>query len=261
MKLFLPLLAMQLATAGAYDANECDRQFIRKEKFEIRVSSDCRVDVFPRDGGTRQRSFSFYPNGFLMAFIDTQDYATNSRSTGSRTFYLFPVSARKPVVRETGAGGFEILTASGTHVTVGPDGTMETVNGGKVILGPLKHMDQIAKARGGIELSGAKGVVVDHGWATGGIAYRHFDRSSVIQDQRGHTCMVKNGEMYSRNKEDPSDPLKKFHSPGEWKAFITKRCGNLKWSDEPYKSTLTVQKSSSDSMGDFIRRLESEDAR
>lgn len=261
MKLFVPFFALQLLSWNAFAESGCEMKFHKKELFEIRVNPDCRVEVFPRNGGTRRRSFSFYPNGFFMTFVDTQDYDRNSKATGSRTFYLFPVSSRKPAVKETADGGIEVLTAAGTHVKVGKTGQIETINGGSVKLTPLRHMDQIARERGGIEITGVNGVVLDHGWNTGGVAYRYLDRSSVLRDQRGHSCTVKNSEMYSPNKRDPSDPIKKFATPGEWKSFVTKKCKNLKWTDEPYIRDFRKTNPSNDPVGDLINRLENQDAR
>jgi hypothetical protein len=179
----------------------------------------------------RNRSYSFFSNGRIMAFIGTDDYEFMSQSTGSRSFHLLPFKNQTAASYEPPSGDeINVKLPSGYKAVFSSEkGDIVSIEGFKVNLQPIEHFDIMVKKGGGIDIKPEKGnIVIDYGWRTGGMSISQLYRSSVIYDAEGNTCQVKNSELYIVDPKDTDEVIFKIKNNSELDIFLKKRCPMIK---------------------------------
>jgi len=230
-KIYIFLIISLFLGRFTFATEKCELKIVRDKNIVVQVSEDCTVEVNPYHMMDRSRSYTFYPDGLFLVFIDTQDYENVSKATGIRAFRLYPVQklSRSPQILKNVDGNFEILTASSMYIKLNHEGEIESINGGSVKTYELKHIDKLSAQKGGFEIIKMNGIIVDFGWSVGGLPYSKLYERSSIRDSIGNECMVKNSEMFLPNLQDFNDPREKFVNANEWKNFIVNRCPNIHW--------------------------------
>ena len=179
----------------------------------------------------RNRSYSFFPDGRIMAFIGTDDYEYMSKSTGSRSFHLLPFK-NKTVPSYDPPAGDEInvlLPSSHKAVFSAEKGDIVSIEGFNVALQPIEHFDKMVKNGGGVDIKPDNGnIVIDYGWRTGGMSISLLYMTSIIKDSFGNACQVKNSELYMVDPKDSDEVVFKIKNNPELAGFLKKRCPAIK---------------------------------
>ena len=179
----------------------------------------------------RTRSYSFYSYGYVMAFIGTDDYDTDSKSTGCRTFQFLPFrESRVPSFREVDENTVEAMLPSGHRALFSTEkGELLSIEGYDITFKPIQHFDVMVKESGGVAITPKKGnLVLDYGWRTGGSAREQLWRTSVVLDSRGGKFTLKNSDVIIKDPKDPDEVIFKYLDNESMKGFLLKKFPTLK---------------------------------
>ncbi len=233
------IFSLMLYTLDSKSQETCDKiESFKNIKLRL-LSSKFSVCYFTVDqeynllklNKNRNRSYSFFPDGRIMAFIGTDDYEYMSKSTGSRSFHLLPFKNKTvPSYEPPTDDEINVLLPSGHKAVFSAEkGDIVSIEGFKVALQPIEHFDKMVKNGGGVDIKSEKGnIVIDYGWRTGGMSISLLYMTSVIKDSFGNACQVKNSELYMVDPRDSDEVVFKIKNNPELNSFLKKRCPSIK---------------------------------
>jgi hypothetical protein len=230
---------MMLFSMNSISQDNCDKsESFKNIKLRLIVSrfSGCYFTVdqeyyLLKANKNRNRSYSFFPDGRIMAFIGTDDYDRMSQATGSRSFHLLPFKNQTvPSYEPPDGDEIKVLLPSGYKAVFSAEkGDIISIEGFKVNLQPIEHFDKMVKNGGGVEVKPEKGnIVIDYSWRTGGMSISLLYRTSVIYDSEGNSCQIKNSEIYMVDPKDSDEVIFKIKNNADLDGFLKKRCPAIK---------------------------------
>ncbi len=218
------------AQEGAFSTfNNLEMKIIRSKWQGLYLSTGQSYQLM-KSHESRNRSYSFYPNGWLMIFIGTNDYDRNSNSTGSRTYHLLPFREnREPSFSRKDDATVEAFLPSGYTAQLSAEsGDLVGIEGFTVATTPLGHFDTMVKSKGGVEIRPLKGyLLIDYGWRAGGTTSTNLWSPSVILDGYGNKCPIKNSDISIRDPRDPDEVIFKFKTNEELDRFLKIKCSKI----------------------------------
>jgi len=166
----------------------------------------------PVDEPDTYRAVTLGERGIVQIFnkFDVSN-PTNSNSTGSRSYFVFPRAQLPSLVAPTSEGGnVKLVTSSGDIIEIKPgkragnDGTGETLNqivSSDATSFQLKEDVAIVTSNnGGVDIklsSDSHTLLLDCGFAMGGVAFTKPARSSTFYDGKGNHCTVLNSTIFN----------------------------------------------------------------
>jgi hypothetical protein len=184
-------------------------------------AQSCLLGIDPQDAlSLIYRSYLFNEQGLLMVFNSYGD-GPDSQMTGARDFYFFP-RRQMPVFRDPGNGTIEVRLPNGDQaVFSGKDASIVSMGRADVKVAPEVSPDN----RGGVELTLRQGIVLDCGFAIGNQPETRPQGSSVFKDAKGHSCTVKNNEVFSYFSD--GNIAIRFKTDHELSIYLQTRCPEL----------------------------------
>jgi len=233
MKYLLLLGCLLISVSLSAKQKRCSTKVAHKGKFRVvrRLSkyNGCSIHVqrYQTRGRTpkQYRRYSFYESGIFMIFVATNQTKRLSTSTGSQVYYMFP-RRKVPSITKTDAGHLAVITASGMKVLFSHK-TGKIISTKSLI---VKESSKISlRDRGGFKIKHFDGLLLDAGWAVGGMAASKPNRKSVFIDRKGNKCKVNNFEIFKYF--GTGEAKLKFKKDKSLFKFMQKRCRVFKKSD------------------------------
>lgn len=165
------------------------------------------------------RNYIINASGQLMVF-DSFGKGNNSASTGSRTYYFFPLKEKPSIEKNPISGNVVVRSASGHAIQVDSKGKIVGMTGAKYV----EDSTISGKNQGGLEINYLDGIMLDCGWAIGKSACENRSKSSTFRDRAGTTCSVPNSKIFARAQGEISLA---FKNNREIEAFLKKACPRL----------------------------------
>ncbi len=164
------------------------------------------------------RNFLITSRGKIQIFNSFGE-GPSSTHTGAREFHLFPRNGR--VGYEILEDRVNITLASGDIFSFDIE-TAEPLElgGGEFSLDPLVNREN----QGGFEVTKFSGLLLDSGFKMGMSPTWYLDRSSTFKDAFGHTCTVRNRDLFDKK----SDEIFWIHEEDkQLYNYLQKRCPSL----------------------------------
>ena len=183
---------------------------------------------------SRYRSFMFIPNGQVMVFTSTKDDERMSRSTGSRYFHLLPFKTQvEPTYSDAGDGTVDIISPSGHRAKFSTEtGEPVSIEGITIKVYPLKHIKEIEKNNGLMDISAEKGrLLIDYGWRTGEVPISQLWRNIDIKDGYGNVCKAKMSDVFKKDPKDSDEVIFIHDTNAKLRQFMKKKCPKIKYDD------------------------------
>ncbi len=147
-----------------------------------------------------------------------------SEKTGARVFYFLPRETTPHGISEN--GDLKIQTGSVDTVLI-IDGTTSKLKSlaRKNIAATLIESPEVnATNQGGVEIKDYHGLLIDTGFALGKDPKTDPNRKSLITDQNGKSCRIKNKDLFNY---DNSDEAIFKRSDLEFKKYLSQVCPEL----------------------------------
>lgn len=167
------------------------------------------------------RQYSFFGDGLMMVFSSYGDGEdSNPNLTSAREFFFFPRRGAPELRMDKSAGTVSVVMADGGVATIDPaTAQLAALDRGAVTVSPRVDPAE----RGGVEVNGYAGLVLDGGFRMGESPTGRPEALSTFRDGTGHLCAVKNKELFTYAGGDHE---LKFDDAG-LKAFLKTRCPNI----------------------------------
>ncbi|MEZ0392578.1 MAG: hypothetical protein ACAH59_10195 [Pseudobdellovibrionaceae bacterium] len=185
------------------------------------ADGECFLTADPSDvpSNFKYRSYLITDRGLLMIF-NSYSPSGSASATGARVFYFFPRKIT-PNVKSYNGQTTMLLSAPGIELNLSQDQTkILTMKGAVIKEDPNVRPDN----QGGVEISKVKTLLLDAGFNQGSDPTGNPNRSSKFIDHKGHTCQVKNNEIF--NLTSDGDANFKF-SDSQLKSFLKTRCPEI----------------------------------
>jgi hypothetical protein len=223
--LFLGLILSSAAFAARPAPEACTDFHVRHGAFHFqRLSSSdgsCFLTADPFDvGDFFYRSYLLSNDGLFMVF-NSYGQGENSTSSGARVYYFFPRKSL-PELMETDGKSFLQFATPGIEMILSQSETkILGFYGAEFKEDPKVNSDN----KGGLEITKAKTLYMDAGFALGHDVTTERNSKSTFHDTRGESCEVLNKEVFSYTAD--GDTNFKF-TDSELKEFLKTRCPRLK---------------------------------
>jgi hypothetical protein len=210
----LPILLI-FVSASVFGASNCAENSVAFGNLQIDVlstSKGCTMSSHPVDEPDAYRAVTLGERGIVQIFNKYDvAHATNSNSTGSRSFFVFPRAQIPSFIPPVSEGGdVKLIASSGDIIEIKPgkragsDGSGETLNqivSSDAVTFQLKEDAAIVTSNNGgvdIKLSPDSHILLlDCGFAMGGVAFTKPARSSTFYDGKGNHCTVLNSTIFN----------------------------------------------------------------
>ncbi|KHD88815.1 MAG: hypothetical protein OM95_06730 [Bdellovibrio sp. ArHS] len=185
-------------------------------------SGECFLSVRNcKSSGLIYRDYMFTQDSNFMVF-NSFGQGPNSEDTGAREFYLFP---RKDVIPQykwnPESRQLEVFSVSGNVFYF----DYETADVVSITEATVKVASDISRTnRGGVEITHYKGLLLDAGFTKGKAPTEVLSASSLLTDEKGNTCKIKNSEVFAKTSE--GDVYFKY-SDKNLANFLKNRCPQL----------------------------------
>jgi hypothetical protein len=250
MKSMLVILTLVFAVAAFADAPApCDSDGSGYTMGNLQIdftttSKGCTMSAHPVDVPAAYRSVTLGARGIIQIFnkYDVPN-GTNSNSTATRSYFVFPrKQAPNFVPPLPGENNVKLITSSGDLIEINPgkragnDGTGEVLPKSMTSSDDpsfqVKESSTISKTnKGGVEISitsESQTLLLDTGFAMGGVAFTQPTKLSTFTDWRGNHCSVQNQAIF--NFADYDADLK-WSTDEEFFAHLKKLCPMLSLPD------------------------------
>jgi hypothetical protein len=185
-------------------------------------SGKCYVSIGPMSTDHLiYRGYSFFSDGLMMVFSSYGDGEdSNPNLTSAREFWFFPRSSEMSLEMDKAAGTVTVVMSNGGRVHFEPATAQpRSFDRGSVSVSP--RIDPAE--RGGVEIPSYNGLVLDGGFRLGESPTGRPAADSTFRDAQGHTCTVKNNELFSYANGDHSF---KF-TDAQLSAWLRTRCPSI----------------------------------
>lgn len=185
-------------------------------------SGKCFVSIDPIEtNGLVYKAFSFFDDGLMMVFSSYGDGEdSNPNLTSAREFWFFPRRTSLELRMDAAAGTVSVRMSDGGTVTIDPaTARPSALDRGAVTVSPRVDPAE----RGGVEIANYAGLMLDGGFRMGESPTGRPNADSTFRDANGHTCTVKNGELFSYANGDHEF---KF-TDAQLKAWLARRCPTI----------------------------------
>jgi hypothetical protein len=180
----------------------------------------CYVSIDPQsETNLVYRDYAFFSDGMLMVF-NSYGEGEGPSMTSARQFYFFPRARAPHLDADAAAGTIAVVLSDGGRATFDPKtAQISALDRGTVTVSP--SLDP--SARGGVEISGYRGLLLDAGFRQGELPSGLPNGQSTFHGAQGQTCTVTNSEIFAYSGSDNSF---KFDDAG-LSAFLKTRCPAL----------------------------------
>ncbi|MBK26375.1 MAG: hypothetical protein CME70_20415 [Halobacteriovorax sp.] len=186
----------------------------------------CFLSIGPNNRYPKYRGYHFDSAGELMVF-NSLGAGRPSKDTGARNFQ-FPVITSELKYKLDFEDEYILIQST--------DGRVWTFDAKAAKLISISEMDFVEDPDvtrtndGGLELSPKFGTIVDQGWRVGGPPNIVLSRNSVIKNDSGLECSVKNKKLFKLIYDNAGgvDGAYFIHSDkDDWEKFLKKNCKNF----------------------------------
>jgi hypothetical protein len=152
----------------------------------------CFVSIHPMDASMVYRDYALFDDGMLMVF-SSYGAGEGPDMTSAREYYFFPRSSPLKLEMDPAAGTVAAVMADGGRVTFDPaTAQIAGLERGAVTVSPRVDRTE----RGGVEISGYRGLMLDAGFRLGELPSGRPDAQSTFRSAEGQLCVVKNSEIF-----------------------------------------------------------------
>jgi len=208
-------IVLGLATASAFGASSCTENSVSFGNLQVDVlstSKGCTMSSHPVDEPVAYRTVTLGERGIIQIFNKFDvPHGTNSNSTGARSFFVFPRAQLPSFVPPVSEGeNVKLITSSGDIIEIKPgkraenDGTGATVNqiisSDAMSLQLKEDLAIVTTNNGGVEIKlspDSHTLILDCGFAMGGVAFTKPARTSTFYDGKGGHCLVLNSSIFN----------------------------------------------------------------
>ena len=184
-------------------------------------SGQCYVSVHPNNSTNLvYRNYGIFSDGLFMVFNSFGDSENTAKDTGAREYHFFPRS-QTPTLQIDPAGPTVSVTLVDGGTIVFDPATAQPVSSDRGTVTVAGTVDRGNK--GGVEFPSYAGLMLDSGFRMGELPSGKPNGDSTFRDAQGHTCVVKNSEVFAYANGDRSF---KFDDAA-LKAFLKTRCPKL----------------------------------
>jgi hypothetical protein len=182
------------------------------------VSRNCFISLHPMDViDLKYRDYYFDNAGLFMVF-NSYGEGPDSKTTGFRSFYLFPIIQDYPDYSIEPNGDVLIQTVSGHQFLIDSKKLkIKSFIGGTYFEKPLSPNN-----KGGTEIKPTYGFWLDLGFKLGGLANDVPTNSTKVVGTKSGNCILKNTELYKYQAGNYNHPL--LYSGQNLESFLQKRC-------------------------------------
>jgi hypothetical protein len=182
------------------------------------TSNHCFIGLHPmKVTDLKYRDYYFDNSGIFFVF-NSYGEGSDASTTGSRVFYLFPITQNYPDYSIEPNGDVIIQTVSGYQILFDSKKLqIKSVQSGQFIESPLSPNN-----RGGTEINPGTGFLFDAGFKLGGMAKDQPTNLTQVTGAKSGTCRLKNSELYQYKSGDDEHPL--LYSGKNLELFLQKRC-------------------------------------
>lgn len=182
-------------------------------------SGECFVSIHPLDAGMVYRDYAVFGSGMLMVF-SSYGASEGPDMTSAREFYFFPRTDVPRLALNAAAGTLSVTMPDGGVARFDPaTAQISALDRGTVTVSPRVDRSE----RGGVEISGYRGLMLDAGFRLGELPSGRPDAESTFRSAEGQLCAVKNRELFEYKG---GDHALKFDDAG-LSAFLKTRCPGL----------------------------------
>lgn len=176
----------------------------------------CFVSIHPMSTGMVYRDYALFSDGMLMVF-SSYGPGEGPDMTSAREYYFFPRTGALRLEMDPAAGTVSVVMADGGRATFDPaTAEISGLDRGTVTVSPRVDRSE----RGGVEVSGYRGLMLDAGFRLGELPSGRPDAESTFRSAEGQLCVVKNREIFEYKNGDHE---LKFDDAG-LAAFLRTRC-------------------------------------
>lgn len=152
----------------------------------------CYVSIHPMSTGMVYRDYALFSDGMLMVF-SSYGAAEGPDMTSAREYYFFPRSSPLRLRMDPAGGTVSVVMADGGVASFDPaSAEISGLDRGTVTVSP--RVDRAE--RGGVEISGYRGLMLDAGFRLGELPSGRPDAQSTFRSAEGQLCVVKNSEIF-----------------------------------------------------------------
>lgn len=177
----------------------------------LETSKGCDMLLSPIDENPSYRAYSFSERGLIQIF-NHYDFpgATEAKGNASRSFFVFPRKQIPTFSVSSSTGNVRAITSSGEAIDLFP-GAQENAsaphleNDSSSMLQVTEVPEVNPNNSGGVTLTlsaGAQLLILDTGFAVGGVAFTQPNGISIFTDSFGNRCALTNSELFSFSDYD-----------------------------------------------------------
>lgn len=182
------------------------------------LSRNCYISIHPMDVTDLKYRDYYFDNAGLFMVFNSYGEGPDSKMTGSRSFYLFPIVQDYPDYSIEPNGDVLIQTVSGHQFLFDAKKLqIKSFGSGQFVEKPLSPNN-----KGGIEIKPATGFWFDAGFKLGGVSTDVSSNLTKITGSKSGVCSIKNFEIFKYEPGNNSHPL--IHTAGDLELFLQKRC-------------------------------------
>ena len=176
----------------------------------------CYVSIHPLSTGMVYRDYGIFDDGMLMVFSSYGE-AEGPDMTSAREFYFFPRTGAPQLEMDAAAATVAVRMADGGRAVFDPPtAQISGLDRGTVTVSPRIDRDE----RGGVEVTGYQGLLLDCGFRLGELPSGRPDGDSTFRSAHGQLCTVKNREIFVY--KDGDHALK--YDDAALSAWLKQRC-------------------------------------
>ena len=223
----------------------CEFASTTYDQLQVSQTGSCYLQVTTRKetgtkdldaGSTSTRNFVFSSDGQILVFnsVEIPGETSISRTTGSRTYFVFPRKQSLQIDDRSFMGRFRVILKQGAILEWDTASTDLKSSWGLDLSqsGTINLQDQ-----GGIELSQpTQGLLMDCGWAQSRNPIENSRGSCILKDRLGKSCTLPNTTLFHYVRGKPPlgkkvgpllDVLLKTESDEALAALLKTRCPQL----------------------------------
>jgi len=184
------------------------------------LSGKCFVSIHPTATTNMvYRDYALFDEGLLMVFSSYGE-GEGPDMTSAREFFFFPRTHALHLEMNAAAKTISVVMADGGRATFDPaTAQISGLDRGSVTVSPRIDRSE----RGGVEISGYQGLLLDAGFRLGELPSGLPNGQSTFRSAQGQLCTVTNSEIFVYKDRDRA---LKYDDPG-LSAFLKTRCPAL----------------------------------
>ena len=222
----MPLLYLILASISFSAPCPNQKQSLGPYRFlrsEISVNLGCVVNVNITNDEKPIRAFNFFKDGQIL--IQSQlSTVRHSADVGTRTYFILPAGEIPDI--QTRGQTVQIKDSAGMSWNFDKTGRVSNFQCQLSITPEVSWASESTEngSPGGFQIKKCPGsIVVDVGFKRGGDPTMEKNRKSTIRDQSGHSCEIKNSELF--NYPTKWDSKFRYTQPQDFYQFLSRKSG------------------------------------